>query len=86
MKSKPRYRVHSLDNKGRIVGKKYLKSEDQVHAVREAMNLAVNCSQEVWKGTTLVVHIDPRRGPTVPLSPSSVRSARRAARSNAQHS
>jgi hypothetical protein len=86
MKSKPGYRVHSLDNKGHVVSKKYLKAGEQVDAVREAMSLAVNCSLEVWKGPTLIVHIDPRRGPTLPLSRSRSRSVRRAARSTAQHS
>ena len=85
MAGKLRFRVHSLDSDGRVVSKRDLKSDEQVQAVREAMALAVNCSREVWSGTNLIVHIDPRRGPTVPLSPSSVRSARRAAQGNAQH-
>lgn len=60
MKQKARFRVHSLDNKGCVVSKKYLRSDERCAAVMEAMKLAARNPQEVWQGRTLVVHIDPR--------------------------
>lgn len=60
MKQKARFRVHSLDNKGCVVSKKYLRSDERHAAVIEAMKLATRNPQEVWQGRTLVVHIDPR--------------------------
>jgi hypothetical protein len=60
MKKKQRFQVHSLDDKGQVVSKKYLKSDERRSAVVEAMKLASTHPQEVWQGRTLVVHIDPR--------------------------
>lgn len=60
---KPKYRVHCLDKEGRIMSKMNLGSNDELGAVEEAMKLSPGKSKEVWRGKSLIVHIDPRRTP-----------------------
>jgi hypothetical protein len=79
MKRKPIFHANRLDHDGRVAGKFYLKSTEQVQAVREAMKLALDHSLELWKGTSFIVHIDPRQGPAVPISRLRARATRRAA-------
>jgi hypothetical protein len=60
MTRRPIYRAHCLDKNGRIIGRVRLGSSQEVKAIQEAMKLSVKNSYEVWRGSKLIVHIDPK--------------------------
>lgn len=60
MMQKSIYRARCLDKQGHIISECKLNSNDEVAAVREAMKLSVKNSHEVWRGSKLIVHIDPK--------------------------
>jgi hypothetical protein len=54
------YRAACLDKNGRIISRVRLDSSQEVKAIQEAMKLSVKNSYEVWRGSKLIVHIDPK--------------------------
>lgn len=62
MEEKLAYRFYRLDPQDKIVaGRDDLECKDDAAAIAKAILLSQTNAYEVWRGTRLIAHIEPRR-------------------------